>query len=284
MSGIRIPVKIDSSEELVASAMIPSHLVLLLVLILTVPGSNGSMEELSAKLGAAHQSPTGSVLTHFNDIARSLNPVTDKVAPHNYGPFYEQHLLPFRQSARRVKILEIGLGCGMFYGPGASVPLWLHPQLFPTAEVELHMLEFDRRCGENWQRTHRQFDVMLHFGDQANPADLQRMLAKSGPFDIIIDDGGHTMDQQLSSLTHLFSSGLKHGGAYFLEDYGTSHDPGYNPNRIETTLQRTVQWITGLLSAEHLDKKPLNPELPHLMSIACGPEICAFFKNPHPNP
>jgi hypothetical protein len=35
-------------------------------------------------------------------------------------------------------------------------------------------------------------DFMVHIGDQADPDFLRAASAESGPFDIVIDDGGHT--------------------------------------------------------------------------------------------
>ncbi len=41
--------------------------------------------------------------------------------------------------------------------------------------------------------------MQVHVGDQANATFLQSLVqATPGGFDIIIDDGGHTMDQQLT--------------------------------------------------------------------------------------
>ena len=220
-----------------------------------------------------------SSLRSFDDIVRSLPIQTDKISPHDYGPFYTRHLHQFRTSAQPLRILEIGLGCGMRYGPGASVPLWLHPDLFPRAKVELHIFEYNRDCGLQWKASHPEYaSVVLHFGDQSSSADLHEMLKLSGQFDFIVDDGGHTMVQQQVSLLYLFAHGLKKGGVYFLEDYGTSSMGGYNPTGTATTAVKTLQWTSNLLRAESIPNKPINPELALLESISCGPEICAFFK------
>ena len=52
----------------------------------------------------------------FTAIASRLG--TDKVGPHSYQHFYETHLQPLRD--RSIRLLEIGLGCDMNYGPGVS--------------------------------------------------------------------------------------------------------------------------------------------------------------------
>ena len=70
--------------------------------------------------------------------------VTDKVTPnHNYEVMYGMFLMPYEKMPN-VKMLEIGLGCGMGYGPGASAKLWR--DLLPTAE--LWMADANEACVE----------------------------------------------------------------------------------------------------------------------------------------
>ena len=58
-------------------------------------------------------------------------------------------------------------------------------------------------------------------GDQENETDLNDFLSQHGnDFDIIIDDGGHTMRQHQISLKVLFKA-LKPGGLYVIEDLHT---------------------------------------------------------------
>lgn len=66
--------------------------------------------------------------------ALSMQPVTDKISVHTYEGMYSSYFEA--NSARRyqkLKILEIGLGCNMNYGPGASAKLW--KEYFPNSEV-----------------------------------------------------------------------------------------------------------------------------------------------------
>lgn len=68
----------------------------------------------------------------------------DKVTTHHYQFAYQTHVAPIRCNVS--SFLEIGLGCGMKYGAGASVPLWL--SYLPAARV--HVMEFDKPCGDAW--------------------------------------------------------------------------------------------------------------------------------------
>ncbi len=67
-------------------------------------------------------------------------------------------------------------------------------------------------------------------GDQSSVADLQRCVQGEDKFDIILDDGGHTMLQQQVSFGFLVDY-VKSGGYYILEDLHTSmHDMYINPD------------------------------------------------------
>ena len=76
----------------------------------------------------------------FYEIADSHG--TDKVQSHHYEQMYEHRLAPFRD--KKTKMLEIGLGCNMDYGPGASyytVRLWLFDSTLPPLYyVSSHVL------------------------------------------------------------------------------------------------------------------------------------------------
>jgi len=144
---------------------------------------------------------------------------TDKVAAHHYQQMYEHRLAPFRD--KRIKMLEIGLGCDMSYGPGMSYYTWL--EYF--SHVDLYYIEYNKECAEKWANQTDQATIFA--GDQADVPFLNRFLEESGGnFDIIIDDGGHTMTQQRVSLQVLWPS-VKPGGIYFIEDLATSYLPKY---------------------------------------------------------
>jgi hypothetical protein len=76
---------------------------------------------------------------------------TDKVTFHHYDIMYEKYVRKF--VGTNITLLEIGLGCDMSYGPGASVYLW-RDYLGPQATI--HFLEYNQRCGEDWYKVHGQ--------------------------------------------------------------------------------------------------------------------------------
>jgi hypothetical protein len=86
----------------------------------------------------------------FNQIGRNQTKPSDKVAGHTYGIMYGLFLVPIQaalhHSGAKMKMFEIGLGCGHGTGPGASVALW--KGLFAGDTVELWEGEFDAVCVE----------------------------------------------------------------------------------------------------------------------------------------
>ncbi|RDA89907.1 hypothetical protein CP533_2511, partial [Ophiocordyceps camponoti-saundersi (nom. inval.)] len=210
-------------------------------------------------------------LSNFEDVALKYG--TDKVTTHKYQFMYEKYLPSIR--GLPVKMLEIGLGCNMDYGPGASYFTWL--EYFPF--VELYFIEIDSGCvikyRENITRAH------VFVGDQSNVGFLELVAANataSGLFDLIIDDGGHTMKQQITSLEHLWPK-IKPGGFYFIEDLQTSYLPDYGGARStkDTAIITTMNYIKELLCDMMLGQrnKPVSRDL---LSVDCMAEICTLQK------
>ncbi len=184
---------------------------------------------------------------------------------------YEKYLEPIRD--KPLKMLEIGLGCNMAYGPGKSYYTWL--EFLPN--VDLYYIEYDAACVEKWAQN--MTDVKIFTGDQANVDFLNTFIASSGGgFDIIIDDGGHTMNQQMTSLNTLFPI-VKPGGIYFCEDLATSYLEGYGATEGQKTMMEMVGELLHDLNAGLWGAPERKNKVGEQMrSVECGEEICAFFK------
>lgn len=142
---------------------------------------------------------------HMDRIA--LKAGTDKSSNfHNYTEVYSQYFAELRN--KPITFLEIGIY------KGHSVMLW--EKYFPHAE--LHFIDISDTLIEYY--TPR---AQYHFIDQADIPALQKFAKDiKGGFDIIIDDGGHLMSQQINSFKALFPY-LKSGGLYIVEDLHTSY-------------------------------------------------------------
>jgi hypothetical protein len=147
----------------------------------------------------------------FLEAALSLDQIVDKVTAHEYEVMYGEHLMPYYYKHPEMKMLEIGLGCTMKYGADGSVKLW--KKLFPR--MDLWEAEYNTICVEQTE-----IPPWLHvlIGDQSDPETLDRWIEESGGnFDVIVDDGGHTNCQIMTSFEKLWPH-VKPGGLYFIED------------------------------------------------------------------
>jgi hypothetical protein len=73
---------------------------------------------------------------------------TDKIYTHHYETLYEKYLSRYRDTSMR--LLEIGLGCGMSRGVGSSAQTWRE---YLGHKAELHFIEIDEICGKKWEST-----------------------------------------------------------------------------------------------------------------------------------
>jgi hypothetical protein len=131
---------------------------------------------------------------------------TDKASNvHRFTDIYEPLFKPLRDS--EIRLLEIGVY------EGASLRTW--QDYFPRSlivGVDINPIA----------KTHEAERVTVMVGNQANRDFLAHVAADHGPFQIVIDDGGHLPDQQRTSLTALWDS-LLPGGVYAVEDIHTSY-------------------------------------------------------------
>ena len=130
---------------------------------------------------------------------------SDKCASrHNYVEIYELFFGPLRE--RPLRFLEIGVF------RGESMRLW--QAYFESAEI----------FGIDIEDTseHETARIRTFVADQADRQQLAAVIEEAGSdFDIILDDGGHSMEQQQVSFGFLFPH-VRPGGLYIIEDVHTS--------------------------------------------------------------
>ncbi|CAF1159744.1 unnamed protein product [Adineta steineri] len=195
---------------------------------------------------------------------------TDKVTTHHYEVLYEKYIRKYVGS--NLHILEIGLGCGMEYGAGASAHVW-RQYLGPQANI--YFLEFNRACGEAWHKAHNpKLNITMFYGSQDDVAVLNSITSTKGKFDVIIDDGGHTMNQQITSFNHLLLK-VQSGGVYVIEDLLTSYVDvaGGGYLRAGTAIELIKTLVDDIQGAS--PKKVTNMGS-KIRSFEISDEICFF--------
>lgn len=156
----------------------------------------------------------------------------------HYFEYYDRHFSKFRN--KKVRILEIGVFLG------GSLNMW---RAYFGPEAFVLGVDIDSSCtqyaGEN---------IKIEIGNQADPSFLEYLKGKYEPFDIIIDDGGHQMEQQITSLKFLFGH-LNNGGIYLVEDLHTSYWKEYNGGyRCGRTFIEYAKGLIDELNYVHIRK------------------------------
>ena len=72
------------------------------------------------------------------------------------------------------------------------------------------------------------FEIFI--GSQSDSEFLKLIKSSLGPIDIILDDGGHTYDQQIITVETLINN-IKDGGLLVVEDTHTSYMSGFGPRK-----------------------------------------------------
>jgi len=125
----------------------------------------------------------------------------------HYFDIYHRHFVKF--VGREVNVVEIGIYSGgslnmwrSYFGPGCHV----------------YGVDIQDAC-----RAYEGEGVSVFIGDQADPdfwADFRRQVPD---VDVIIDDGGHLVDQQIATLEAMLPH-IRPGGVYLCEDVGGIHN------------------------------------------------------------
>jgi len=129
---------------------------------------------------------------------------------HNYFDVYERHLSQFR--GKEIVFLEIGVSLG------GSLKMWRSYFGDKARIVGIDINDYAKRFEADG------FEIFV--GDQAKPAFLRSVIGRIGLPDIIIDDGGHTSNQQIVSFQTLYPA-MKDDAVYLVEDTHTSFETGY---------------------------------------------------------
>jgi limonene-1,2-epoxide hydrolase len=124
----------------------------------------------------------------------------------HYFDIYHRHFARFR--GRPVTVVEFGVFHGGslqmwrdYFGPQARiVGVDINPRLTDIGEPGIEIV----------------------IGDQSDRGFLRDLAARVGPIDILIDDGGHTMAQQITTVEEMFGA-VRPDGVLLVEDTHTSY-------------------------------------------------------------
>ena len=163
----------------------------------------------------------------------------------HYADHFETHLPP---RGSKVRMLEIGVQSGgsartwkQYYGDGLQyVGLDLDPRTYARS----------RSPSEN---------IEVVIGSQANATFLLEVCQKHGPFDVIIDDGGHTPQLITASLRALFPSNacMAPKSVYVVEDACTMMGSWFSKQASDIYNLAGEAWWS--MHARPCKQKPMRP-------------------------
>ncbi len=159
----------------------------------------------------------------------------------HYFDIYDTHFSRFRN--KEVVILEIGV----FHG--GSLQMWKH---YFGDKARIYGVDINPRAKEL-----EEDNITILIGSQSDRTFLQTIKNQIPPIDILIDDGGHKMKQQIITFEELFSH-VKPDGVFLCEDLHTSYRLSYGGGhrRAGTFVEYSKNFI-DYLHAFHSEQTSL---------------------------
>ena len=132
----------------------------------------------------------------------------------HYFEIYHRHFSRYR--GKRPTVLEVGIS------HGGSIEMW-HDYF--GAGCRMFGVDVNPKC-----KAFENAATTIFIGDQADRGFLAQLRSELPRIDILIDDGGHTMQQQIATFEELYPH-VARDGVYLCEDLHTSYwdefDGGY---------------------------------------------------------
>ncbi len=146
-------------------------------------------------------------MEEMNELTKLVKKYGSNKLKEGYMPLYEFYINKWKD--KEINLMEIGVS------NGASIKMW--HDYFKKAKI--HGIDINPKSKFMKER------IKIYIGDQSDKEFLESV-CKDKQFDIIIDDGGHKMSQQIGSFEILWKY-LKPGGFYVIEDLHTSYHKFY---------------------------------------------------------
>jgi hypothetical protein len=125
----------------------------------------------------------------------------------HYFEIYHRHFAKF--VGREVNIVEIGVFSG------GSLGMWLD---YFGSGCRVYGVDIEPSC-----TAYETDSIRIFIGDQASPAFWENFLGEVSKIDIVVDDGGHLTNQQITTFESIFAH-IDYGGVYLCEDiHGVSN-------------------------------------------------------------
>ena len=149
----------------------------------------------------------------------------------HYFDIYEENFSRYRN--KKITLLEIGVF------RGGSLSMW---KKYFGAQAKIIGIDINPDC-----KKFEKENIQIYIGDQTNTDFLHSVLIDNDMPDIIIDDGGHTSNQQITSFNYLYKQ-LKYGGTYLVEDTHTSYVSEFQDRSDQLTFTEYAKKLSDELN------------------------------------
>lgn len=175
----------------------------------------------------------------MNEIAQFFERNTENLIHKwsHYFEIYEKHFLRFK--GKDIVLLEFGVA------QGGSLNLWKH---YFGKQARIIGVDINPEC-----KTFEDAQTQVFIGDQGDRKFLSQLKQSIPRVDILIDDGGHTMTQQIATFEELFEH-VNEAGVYLCEDLHTSYWPEYGGGHMRdgTFIEYSKDFI-DYINSWHFD-------------------------------
>jgi hypothetical protein len=170
----------------------------------------------------------------MNDLERYFNANTGRLIHkwHHYFGVYDRHLARYRGTD--VHVLEFGVA------QGGSMQMWKD---YFGPRCRIYGVDKNPAC-----KAAEEERVEVLIGDQEDRQFLRTLAAKMPRIDVLIDDGGHRMKQQVHTFEELFPR-VDANGVYICEDLHTSYWSNFGGGYRKRGTY--IEYAKGLIDAIH---------------------------------
>ncbi|MDH5445116.1 MAG: class I SAM-dependent methyltransferase [Gammaproteobacteria bacterium] len=169
----------------------------------------------------------------MNDLENYFKNNTGKLIHkwQHYFEIYDRHFSAYR--GKEVHIVEFGIF------QGGSLQMW-KDYFGPKAKI--YGVDINPHCKKLEEE-----QVQVFIGDQEDRSFLRSLANKIPKIDILIEDGGHTMKQQIHTFEELYPH-VAEDGVYLCEDTHTSYWKGFGGGykRRGSFIEYSKNWIDDI--------------------------------------
>lgn len=162
----------------------------------------------------------------------------------HYFDAYDRFFSKYR--GKDVTILEIGVF------KGGSLQMWKNYFKGSDNKLQIYGIDIDPGC-----KRLEEEDIKIFIGSQEDREFLRKIKEEIGKVDILIDDGGHTMNQQIVTFEELFDL-VDDNGVYLCEDLHTSYWKDYGGGYKGDSFIEYSKNLIDYINAHHSETDQLQ--------------------------